>query len=190
MTETYIPPLPAPWLNIASRLASEGVPVRVIARSMERTAEDVRETLEYAKELGTISEIPRDDWPPTARRADRIPSTLNEHSDGDLLFACMRGLKLTRLQASFMMVLLKRNEVDKDTLHHVVESQRAIRQSRPDNMEETDPKMVDVVICNMRKRLKPLGISITTVWGHGYFLNDISRKVVENAIALTVTTLI
>ena len=79
---------------------------------------------------------------------------------------------MTRLQANFMLVLLKREEADKDTLHHVIESQRAIRRNQPDNPESTDPKMVDVVICNLRKRLRSYfdagHETIKTLWGHGY----------------------
>jgi DNA-binding winged helix-turn-helix (wHTH) protein len=81
-----------------------------------------------------------------------------------------------------MLVLLKRDEADKDTLHYVIETQRALRRSRLNNSETTDPKMVDVVICKLRKKLKPLGINIKTLWGRGYYLNEESRKVAESIL--------
>lgn len=34
--------------------------------------------------------------------------------------------------------------------------------------EEVEPKILDVYVCKLRKRLEPLGIRIETVWGSGY----------------------
>ncbi|TPN44433.1 winged helix family transcriptional regulator [Mesorhizobium sp. B1-1-4] len=36
--------------------------------------------------------------------------------------------------------------------------------------DEPEPKIVDVFVCKMRKKLKPFGVSIETVWGQGYAL--------------------
>ncbi len=150
-----------------------------MARGFERGSEVIRESLETSLADGVISEMPRDDWPPTARRADHLPSQLAKEQDDHLLTACMRAFNITKLQSSFMLVLLKRDEADKDTLHHVIESQRAIRRNQPDNPDTTDPKMVDVVICNLRKRLRPYFPSghetIRTLWGHGYYMERVDR---------------
>jgi two-component system cell cycle response regulator CtrA len=102
------------------------------------------------------------------------------------LFSCQRALNLTRLEAGFMLVLLKRNEADKDTLHYVIETQRAMRRTRPDSVETVDPKMVDVIICKLRKKMKPLGIKILTLWGHGYYLEEGSREIVEDLLGRTI----
>jgi len=164
---------------IWARLANDGVPIAVMARGFERGSEVIRESLETSLADGVISEMPRDDWPPTARRADHLPSQLAKEQDDHLLTACMRAFNITKLQSSFMLVLLKRDEADKDTLHHVIESQRAIRRNQPDNPDTTDPKMVDVVICNLRKRLRPYFPSghetIRTLWGHGYYMERVDR---------------
>lgn len=37
---------------------------------------------------------------------------------------------------------------------------------------EPEMKIVDVFVCKMRKKLKPFGIEIITVWGAGYALKD------------------
>lgn len=37
---------------------------------------------------------------------------------------------------------------------------------------EPEIKIVDVFICKMRRKLKPFGITIRTVWGQGYGLED------------------
>jgi hypothetical protein len=167
--------------HISVRLANEGIPVNVIARGLEIAAGDVRAVLEEALAAGRITEMPAADWPPTARRADHLPPHIAAARDADLVTSFMRAFKLTKLMASFMLVLVKREEADKMTLHRVIEAQRATRANRPNNSEETDPKMVDVVICNLRKKLKAFGIKINTLWGRGYYLDAQDR---HNALSL------
>jgi len=58
-------------------------------------------------------------------------------------------------------------------MHQIVEQRRA---TRIDVDDETDVKIVDVVICNLRKRLKPFAIKIDTVWGCGYHLKPAFRQ--------------
>ena len=166
-------------VNVIARLANEGIPIAVMARGFDAPAELIRDAVRCSIENGTVTEMPREDWPPTARRADHLPSQLAKEQDDHLLTACMRAFNITKLQSSFMLVLLKREEADKDTLHHVIESQRAIRRNQPDNPDTTDPKMVDVVICNLRKRLRlfwpPAHEVIKTLWGHGYYMEKADR---------------
>jgi two-component system cell cycle response regulator CtrA len=38
--------------------------------------------------------------------------------------------------------------------------------------EEPEIQIVDVFICKLRKKIAPLGISIGTTWGRGYFLEE------------------
>lgn len=38
--------------------------------------------------------------------------------------------------------------------------------------EDPEIKIVDVFICKLRKKLKPFGVSIGTIWGQGYSLAD------------------
>jgi len=174
--------LPPDLIPIATRLAFEGVPVRVIARSFEQPADLVRESLHIAIDLGSIIDMPSEDWPPTARRADHLPAGVARETDKDMLFLCKNAFNLTGLHAAFMLVLLKKDLADKDTLHHVIEQQRLTRSHRPANPEETDPKMVDVVICLLRKRLKPYSIVISTSWGDGYYLKAPDRKKANDLI--------
>lgn len=168
--------------QIATRLANEGIPVNVIARGLEVPAADVRVALEESLASGRITEMPAADWPPTARRADHLPPHIAAARDSDLITAFMRTFRLTKLMASFMLVLVKREEADKTTLHRVIESQRAQRANRPNNPEETDPKMVDVVICNLRKKLKPFALTINTLWGRGYYLDAKDRQTVLSSV--------
>lgn len=45
------------------------------------------------------------------------------------------------------------------------------------------PKIVDVFICKMRKKLEPVGVCIETVWGRGYRLGAASKAIVAGATA-------
>ncbi|MER9912667.1 winged helix-turn-helix domain-containing protein [Mesorhizobium sp. M0050] len=36
--------------------------------------------------------------------------------------------------------------------------------------DEPELKIIDVFVCKLRKKLKPLGVEIQTVWGQGYRL--------------------
>lgn len=38
--------------------------------------------------------------------------------------------------------------------------------------EAPEPKIVDVFVCKLRKKVKPFGVEIETVWGQGYRLMD------------------
>ena len=176
--QSEIPPLEQPYAAIASRLAIEGVPIRAIARALARSSEDVRDTLRYHLDIGTITEMTKEDWAPAGRRADRLPSFLKHEAEPSLVLGLQHLFKLTPLEASFMLVFLKRDEVDKGTLHYVIETQRALRKSRPDATETTDPKMVDVIICKLRGKFKPHKIIIHTLWGAGYYLDDTSRSII------------
>ena len=169
-----------------ARLANEGIPVAVLARGLDAPLEVIRSTIQDAIDCGKVTEMPRADWPPTARRADHLPSQLAKEQDDHLLTACMRAFSITKLHAAFMMVLIKRDEADKETLHNVIEAQRAIRRNQPDNPEMTDPKMTDVVICNLRKRLRPFWPpgheTIKTLWGHGYYMEKVDRDLALDKI--------
>ena len=180
--QSEIPPLEQPYAAIASRLAIEGVPIRAIARALARSSEDVRDTLRYHLDIGIITEMTKEDWAPAGRRADRLPSFLKHEAEPSLVLGLQHLFKLTPLEASFMLVFLKRDEVDKGTLHYVIETQRALRKSRPDATETTDPKMVDVIICKLRGKFKPHKIIIHTLWGAGYYLDDTSRSIIEELL--------
>jgi hypothetical protein len=176
-TEVTAPPAPTKLrydlAPIAVRLADEGVPLYAIARALRSPSALVREALYEAKGEGKIVDMPREDWPPNSLRATRDPMQGRKMGDEDIVFNCVRLFKVTRQQGSLLSVLIRRNEVSKDMMHQIIEQSRG-----PDKDEPTDPKMVDVVICNLRKRLKktPLMGVIETMWGCGYFMKPENRK--------------
>lgn len=161
----------------AVRLADEGIPVRAIARSLKTPSDEIYDILKDAVLTGTLIELPVDDWPPGSKRSKRHALQGTPLEDEETFqFACVRAFKVTRLEVSVLSLLLKRAQATKEQLHH------AIKQTRPgENRDEIDPKIVDVVICHMRKKLKDHKIRIETVWGLGYLIPTADR---EKALAL------
>ena len=165
--------------DIAVALAHEGVPVRAIARSTKVPSDDLYALLTAAIDQGTILELPRDDWPSNSRRAYRSQAERDVLSlpDESLITPVASVFKTTRLQSAVLIHFLRRPELSKAQVHAVIES------TRPDNEEPTDMKMVDVVVCHIRKRISPFGMTMNTIWGVGYRLLTESREIGVNLIA-------
>ena len=83
-----------------------------------------------------------------------------------------------------MIALLKVDRVEKLKLHHIVEQQRLFRSQRPNDLTPTDPKMVDVMICKLRKKLLVVDerFVIKTIWGGGYFMDPEVRTLVVEKV--------
>lgn len=171
--------MPTVLVPICNRLADEGIPVRAIARSLRQTPDAVREEIKTAIRTGTIAYQPKDDWPPGASRDTRNPAWVKDTAaqEQELVFSCVRLFKVTKLQGALLAVLVNRPEVTKTMMHDVIESRRSALK------EETDPKMIDVVICNLRRRVKPFNIVIHTLWGRGYFMEPAMRKHVSDMVS-------
>src|SRR5215469_13788520 len=67
---------------------------------------------------------------------------------------------LTHTERQLLDILIRRRRVTKDQL------MTALYCHRPDN--EPGTKIIDTYICKIRKKLKPHGIEIKTVWCEGY----------------------
>lgn len=181
---SYIKNSPEPMTvnELVIRLGHEEVPLRVIARATQMEADDVRQVLEEAQSRAQIIRVPRDDWHPHPRGQLAPPEWLSKSlDDTTLTLNCQRLFKVTRLQASFLSPLIRRNEVTKEMLHGIVEDCR--RTGGKSGREETDPKMVDVVICHLRKRVgidpkwpNPFQFDIKTLRSSGYYLMPEDRK--------------
>lgn len=157
------------------RAAIEGVPVAAISRIFLQDIGETYVVLNYLHSVGTIAEVPRADWPPGTRRNDRLPQYDTKGKPLDVQFIAQRALKLTKLEAGFMAALLRCDHADKSMLHGIIEEQRLQRQQRPNKTEATDPKMVDVMICKLRKKMKDFDPKfagcIKTVWSGGYYID-------------------
>src|ERR1700721_563655 len=157
----------------AIALADEGIPVRAIARSLKIPGEDVYDLLNEAISEGRLFELPKDDWPPGKKRSQRAQTenTILSRDDEALRMGCSSCFKLTRLQSAVFVALLRRPELSKEHIHNAIEAIRTGANA------PTDLKMVDVVVCHIRKKLTAIDKdwTISTVWGIGYSLPPATR---------------
>lgn len=86
-------------------------------------------------------------------------------------------LCLTATEARVVGHMLERDHVTKDSVMAVLYRDLA--------RDEAEPKIVDVYICKIRKKFKPFGISIHTLWGQGYALPPASKMALRALAADT-----
>lgn len=174
--------------DLIVRMADEGVPIGAIARISAESAENIRPILRSALTAGRLVELPREDWPAAIPRYDRRPQLYyaggsrgrikHPVSDDDtILLAMAEVFKATRLQAKVLLRLLRRGHCPKGMLHDAVEENRG----HPE--EPTGDKIVQVMICHLRKKLTPFDISITTHHGSGYSMTIEDRQRVVQLLA-------
>ncbi|WP_411037690.1 winged helix-turn-helix domain-containing protein [Shinella sp. BYT-45] len=79
---------------------------------------------------------------------------------------------LTASEAKVLSCLISRDVATKQQIMTTIYSDRVD--------DEPDPKIVDVFVCKLRKKLKPHGVIISTVWGQGYRLENRDQFRVDN----------
>lgn len=79
-------------------------------------------------------------------------------------------MELRRQEAEVAGILLKANGrcVSKEFIYRAIYGHRA-------ESDQPELKSVDVLICTLRKKLKPRGIEIRTKWATGHYLDPDSR---------------
>src|ERR1700691_5180813 len=83
---------------------------------------------------------------------------------------------LTTQEAVMFGVLLKTANPRKSTFMTVLYSDEAD--------DPPDEKIIDVMICNIRKKLEPYDITINTNWGEGFSMPDESKARARELMAL------
>jgi len=71
-------------------------------------------------------------------------------------------LNLTQTEEKLCQVLVKRKNASKNQIMQFIYQQK----------DEPDIKMIDVLVCKIRSKLKPFDIKIETEWGKGYYLKE------------------
>lgn len=61
----------------------------------------------------------------------------------------------------------------------VVSTEKMMSELYWDRGEEPEPKIVDVLVCKIRAKIKPLGVSIETHWGRGYSISAKAQIIEE-----------
>jgi hypothetical protein len=160
--------------HVTVRLASEGVPVAAIARAIQRPSHELWPILREARERGDLAELPAADWPVGTRR-DRLPTLAPIRSrDIERLVTPLCALyRLTSQEARAFGVLIVRREASRADLHLAMSDPRLAEVT-------TEPKIVDVIICKIRKKMSRFGVEIETSWGCGYRL---SKETVDRIMA-------
>lgn len=85
-----------------------------------------------------------------------------------ILMDCVRPpleWRLTGQEARVFGVLVNRELASKAAIMAALYADRATEREVP------EPKIADVFICKLRKKLRPFGVEITTVFGQGHALN-------------------
>jgi two-component system cell cycle response regulator CtrA len=83
---------------------------------------------------------------------------------------------MTRTEARLMVMLMERKACTRNSLHHA---------TMLDNGKETEPKLIDVYICRMRRKLREtLGLDdvIDTFFASGYGIEEANKARVEKAM--------
>jgi DNA-binding response OmpR family regulator len=151
--------------QVAIRLADEGVPLRVIARTLHTPSDAIREQLHLARDAGRLVDLPKEDWPPGFPRDQRALqlSRMVVEDKQAVVVALQKTFRLTATEISLMMLLLQHPTVPKSRI-------------------DLATKCIDVHIYNIRRRLRPFDIAIATLWGYGYQLSSDSRQRIMDLI--------
>lgn len=187
MNATDHPEMGASANTIAARAANEGIPLGAIARILQQPFEVIAQTVRSAHSVGAVGNIPKPDWPPGQSSDARLPTTYRTLNQDDMEFGCKQQFRLTNLEAAFMTVLLRFPCAEKEKLHAVIEQQRLTRPFQPDKLEQTDPKMVDVIICHMRKKFRKARLgdnAILTSHGRGYYVDPTMKETIYKMIGV------
>jgi hypothetical protein len=163
--------------DIIIRLADEGVPLAAIKRTLNLPPDqediDVRAVCHAAVASGRITAMPAEDWPSLVPRDQRTPS-VPAHSlgmdDTQVLMQMSRRLKTSRLESRILLVILRRGHAMREQLHDVVEDNRG------NPIDATQQKIIDVIICKLRKKLTLHGLVLHTIHGLGYEMSDADRN--------------
>ncbi|MDR3488759.1 MAG: winged helix-turn-helix domain-containing protein [Bradyrhizobium sp.] len=102
----------------------------------------------------------------------RIEYLENEMFSGGLLFPV--EWSLTGSEARIVGLLLARPFARKEQIMTAL--------YRDQNRDEAEQKIVDVFVCKVRKKLKPFGVVIRTIWGVGYAIDEPARGILNQAL--------
>lgn len=177
--------------DVVCRFAQQGVAMDTMARALMVSVNNVRNICERAKEIGHIVGMPPDTNETAADRklalrvevvnlrerlidAHELIRELREPKR-EIAFDYERVAHFTRCESQALVALVTHPGMSKERLYHKLYGQRHFD-------DQPEPKIIDVFICKLRAKLKPLGVEIGTRWGHGYFM-DAANIAKLNALA-------
>jgi two-component system cell cycle response regulator CtrA len=163
--------------EIVIAFARYGIPTDTISRAIVTSSEQVEGVCRKAVESGELLTMPPRS-PDDVRGAmatelvhlrelvseqrdlirEMRAATTSEVAD----FVAVAGLTVS--EATVVATLVKHGKATKQRLFSALFDGRANPNDAP------EPKIIDVFVCKIRKKLRPAGIEIGTVWGWGYNL--------------------
>lgn len=165
--------------GIAIRMADEGIPFRAIQRVLQMPEDELRDDLELAVYHGKLEAVPVFDWPRDSTRLNRRPLSAPIFSSEFSYSMISSTFGLTRDQSVLFEQLLRHEVCTKGLLYAALAT-------------EGDPKIVDVHLCNIRKRVaNHKEIEIHTIWGIGYSMPRVSasyaKRLIQSRFEILVT---
>ncbi|HWY14413.1 MAG TPA: winged helix-turn-helix domain-containing protein [Rhizomicrobium sp.] len=93
----------------------------------------------------------------------------------EVIFRGQRA-RLSGTEYRFFTILYERRGriIDKGVLYDMIYA------ALPD-CDQPDAKLVDIWVCKLRRKLRPIGVEIVTAWGRGYGLSRVSAPSTECA---------
>lgn len=91
-------------------------------------------------------------------------------------FELMTRLKLTKTEAQIVQVLMARGRATKEAIYQVIYSDRH-------SDEQPGDSLIGVLVCRIRKRLQPHGVTIETLWGVGYAMTPENIQKLRDVLA-------
>lgn len=88
----------------------------------------------------------------------------------DFAVRCRRAFGLTATEAHILNVLMRRAQVAKASLFEALYG---------DRIAAPEPKVLDVMVHKLRRKIGQRGIQIETIWGVGYRLTPDMRAKIE-----------
>jgi hypothetical protein len=88
------------------------------------------------------------------------------NTESPLVMTCSFRFGLTHAESRALVTLMQHEHVSRQALHAAISS---------DSSPVSQIKLVDVVVCHLRKKLAAHGIAVTTLRGQGYTLDRAAR---------------
>lgn len=167
--------------DVVIRFAQQGVAIDTMAHALMVPVESVTRICQRAKEIGHIVGMPPEKNETAADRklalrtevvnlreqlidARDIIAELREPKR-EIAFDYERVAHFTRYELQMLVALATAaSGMSKERLYNELYGARHLG-------EMPEPKIIDVFICKLRRKLLPFGVTISTRWGHGYFMD-------------------
>jgi predicted transcriptional regulator len=163
--------------DVISAFARQGVAIATISRAIAVPESQVNGVCRRAFEKGDIAAMPPErtedvrgaaatELANLRERVETLEFILREtetkrSNTEDLLLGVAH---MSRTESQIMAALLDRGRASRQAIYSRIYGNR-------NEADQAEPKIVDVMICKLRKKLKVYDVEVNTIWGYGYELD-------------------